>query len=67
VSLLLNCILGEEVGVFYLREELAELLRLTQKHSDIDRDELGMLSGALSLKSTILEEVREWPCGCARG
>jgi hypothetical protein len=49
--------LGEEIGVFYLREELSELLRLTQSHSDIDRDELGMLSGALSMKSTGVEEV----------
>lgn len=57
VSLLLNFLLGEEIGVYYLRDELSELLRLTQQHSDIDRDELGILSGALSMKSTIVEEV----------
>jgi hypothetical protein len=61
VSKLLDYLLGEEVGVFYLRDELAELLKLTQKHSDLDRDELGILSGALSLKNTCIEEVNARP------
>eukprot|EP00041_Stephanoeca_diplocostata_P014188 m.255447 g.255447 ORF g.255447 m.255447 type:complete len:392 (-) comp19615_c0_seq8:572-1747(-) len=57
VSLLLNYLMGKEIGVYYLREELSELLRLTQSYSDIDRDELGILGGGLSLKSTCVEEI----------
>eukprot|EP00040_Diaphanoeca_grandis_P026612 m.149421 g.149421 ORF g.149421 m.149421 type:complete len:434 (-) comp30656_c0_seq1:47-1348(-) len=57
VSLLLNFLLGKEIGVFYLRDELSELLKITQEYSDLDREELGILGGGLSLKNTCVDEL----------
>ena len=57
VSMLLDAILGNEIGVFYNRGELTELIKETQSLTDLERDELGILGSALSLKDTYVEEV----------
>jgi len=38
ISLLLNRILGEEMGAYYNRERLKELLKVRQFHGDVFRE-----------------------------
>lgn len=51
VSLLLNVLLGKEIGVFYQRDELKELLKQTQEYSDLEREELGKCNSYLLFQS----------------
>lgn len=61
ISLLLDKVLGEEIGQVYSREKLQTLIRMT---NDIDDDEVNILSGALQLAKktvgnimTLIEDV----------
>eukprot|EP00053_Salpingoeca_punica_P017705 m.171200 g.171200 ORF g.171200 m.171200 type:complete len:393 (+) comp17266_c1_seq4:441-1619(+) len=56
-SVVLDAILGEEFGTVYQRDELRELLRLTNKFSNLESDERNILEGALELKRTTVGEV----------
>ena len=56
ISLLLDKILGEEIGQVYNREKLQELVRVTKDFSALDDDEVNIISGALSLsKKTVVD------------
>jgi hypothetical protein len=50
VSLLLDFCLGDEIGVFYRRKELKGLIHQTMHNNELERDELGILDGALELQ-----------------
>ena len=45
VSLLLDALLGNEVGVFYQRTELHALIKETSQYHDLERDEIGIMDG----------------------
>jgi len=56
ISLLLDRVLGEEIGQVYNREKLQELVRVTKDFSALDDDEVAIISGALNLtKKTVLD------------
>ncbi len=40
---------GQEVGVFYNRDELRQLLQFTTQHTNLERDEVAALQGALEV------------------
>ncbi len=57
LSLLLDVILGKEIGSVYDREQLLKLLDVTQEHHDLEKDEVNIISGALAFKKKIAEDV----------
>lgn len=57
ISLILNFILGKEIGAVYTREELLGLLKVTEDHHDIGKDEVQIISGALKFKEKTAEDV----------
>ncbi len=57
ISMILNCILGKEIGAVYNREQLLELLKVTEGHHGIAKDEVDIISGALEFKKKTAEEV----------
>ena len=57
ISVILNCILGKEIGAVYKREQLLELLKVTQGHHGLERDEVDIIAGALEFKKKTVEDV----------
>eukprot|EP00048_Salpingoeca_helianthica_P005248 m.85958 g.85958 ORF g.85958 m.85958 type:complete len:391 (+) comp13529_c0_seq5:13-1185(+) len=57
ISKILDKILGAELGTYYNRDELRQLLQNTARHSNLERDEMSALEGALELKRTTVGEV----------
>ena len=57
ISLVLNFILGKEIGAVYKREQILELLHVTQKDAEIDDNELNIISGALKFKDKQVKDV----------
>ncbi|KAL5260868.1 hypothetical protein ACHWQZ_G006790 [Mnemiopsis leidyi] len=57
ISKLLDLVLGEELGIFYRREQLKELLMLTEGHHDIHREEVLMITGVLSINEKTVRDI----------
>jgi metal transporter CNNM len=57
ISKLLDVILGEELGVFYKREQLKQLLMLTQGQHGINKNEVNMITGVLSINEKNVKEI----------
>ena len=57
ISLILHFILGKEIGAVYTREEYLGLLKVTEDHHDIGKDEVQIISGALKFKEKTAEDV----------
>lgn len=57
ISLILNLILGKEIGAVYNRQQLLELLNVTRQDAEIDDTELGILSGALKFKDKTVGQI----------
>ena len=57
ISIVLHFILGKEIGSVYTRDELLGLLKVTEDHHDIGRDEVQIISGALKFKEKTAEDV----------
>ena len=55
ISKILDCILGEEMGVVYNRDRLRELIRVTG--TDLVKDELEIIKGALELSKKTVRDV----------
>ncbi|CAO1387041.1 unnamed protein product [Diamesa tonsa] len=49
-SKVLDYLLGEEIGNFYNRERLKELVKVTTDVNDLDKDEVNIISGVLELR-----------------
>ncbi|XP_053693544.1 unextended protein [Sabethes cyaneus] len=56
-SKVLDYILGEEIGNFYNRERLKELVKVTTDINDLDKDEVNVISGVLELRKKTVEDV----------
>ncbi|XP_062561315.1 unextended protein [Armigeres subalbatus] len=56
-SKVLDYLLGEEIGNFYNRERLKELVKVTTDINDLDKDEVNVISGVLELRKKTVEEV----------
>ena len=57
ISKFLDCLLGKEFGTSYNRERLIELLRVTQDETDLNKDEVNILQGALVLQTKKVVDV----------
>ncbi|XP_055329773.1 unextended protein-like isoform X2 [Paramacrobiotus metropolitanus] len=57
ISKVLDWILGAEAGRVYNREHLVELLRVTHGLSDLEKDEINIISGVLRLKQVTAGEI----------
>lgn len=57
ISRLLDCILGEEKGNVYDRERLMEFIRITGHHTQLEEDEVAIISGALKLKKIKVDQI----------
>lgn len=57
ISLLLDKVLGEEIGQVYNREKLQELIRVTKDFSALDDDEVNIISGALTLTKKTVGDI----------
>nr|XP_037848490.1 LOW QUALITY PROTEIN: metal transporter CNNM1-like [Chlorocebus sabaeus] len=54
---LLDWALRQEISTFYTREKLLETLRAADPYSDLVKEELNIIQGALELRTKVLEEV----------
>lgn len=57
ISSLLDCVLGEEKGNVYDRERLMEFIRITGNHTQLEADEVAIISGALKLKKIKVDQI----------
>nr|XP_056702405.1 metal transporter CNNM4-like [Euleptes europaea] len=57
ISKILDCVLGKEMGTVYNREKLMEMLKVTEPYSDLLKEELNIIQGALELRSKTVEHV----------
>ena len=57
ISKLLDCLLGKELGTVYDRARLLELLRVTHGDTDLNKDEVNILQGALVLQEKKIEDI----------
>ncbi|RWS13250.1 metal transporter CNNM4-like protein, partial [Dinothrombium tinctorium] len=57
ISLILDKILGKEIGNVYDRERLTEYLRVTKDYNKIEMDEVNIIKGALRFKKIKVSEV----------
>lgn len=71
IAKILDYALGEEQGNVYDRERLMEFIRITGHHTQLEADEVAIISGALKLKKikvdqvmTCIEDVFMLPMDC---
>lgn len=57
ISRLLDWVLGEENGHVYDRERLMEFIKITGHHTQLESDEVAIISGALKLKKIKVSEI----------
>lgn len=57
ISLILDKILGEEIGNVYDRERLMEYIRVTKDYNRLEADEMNIISGALKFKNIRVVDV----------
>ncbi|KAF7995021.1 hypothetical protein HCN44_004493 [Aphidius gifuensis] len=56
-SMLLDFLLGEEIGNVYNRERLKELVKVTTGFNDLEKDEVNIISGALELRKKTVSNI----------
>uniref|UniRef100_A0ACB8FQM7 Metal transporter cnnm4 n=1 Tax=Sphaerodactylus townsendi TaxID=933632 RepID=A0ACB8FQM7_9SAUR len=64
ISHILDVLLGKEMGTVYNREKLMEMLKVTEPYSDLVKEELNIIQGALELRSKTVEHVMTPLCDC---
>lgn len=57
ISKVLDLILGEEISGVYNKRQLLEMLKLQDEYNDLEKDEVGIISGALKYKSKAVQDV----------
>lgn len=57
ISCLLDFVLGEEKGNVYDRERLMEFIKITGHHTQLEADEVAIISGALKLKKIKVDQI----------
>ncbi|ODN00197.1 Metal transporter CNNM4 [Orchesella cincta] len=57
VGKLLDKILGEEIGAVYTRDRLKELLKVTRDQHGLETEEMGIISGALEMKTKTVKDI----------
>ncbi len=57
ISLILDKILGQEMGTVYDKRKLIELLRVTDANNDLEKEEVDIVTGALVYKDKTVRDV----------
>merc|ERR1712226_711752 len=57
ISRLLDIVLGKEEGTVYNRKSLLEMLRITRKETDMKKEEIDILTGALVLPEKVAMDI----------
>ena len=57
ISVFLDFVLGEEIGQVYNREQLIEYIRVTRDYNRLEDNEVGIISGALALRTKVAGDV----------
>ena len=57
ISKVLDLILGEEISGVYNKRQLLEMLKLQDEYNDLEKDEVGIISGALKYKTKNVQDV----------
>jgi len=57
LALLLDCVLGEEVGTIHSRIEMMRLVEIHLKHGAVNKEEKNVMQGALKFKEVVLESI----------
>ncbi|CAE7663051.1 CNNM2, partial [Symbiodinium microadriaticum] len=57
LSLVLDYILGEEVGTVHTRTELLTMLKIHERHEQLDKDTVDVMSGAITYRDKIVNQV----------
>ncbi|XP_049283336.1 unextended protein isoform X2 [Anopheles funestus] len=56
-SKILDFLLGKEIGNYYDRERLKELVKVTNDVNDLDKDEVNVIAGVLELRKKTVQQV----------
>ena len=56
ISKLLDCLLGEELGTVYDKKKLIELLKVTKDNTDLQKEEVDIVTGALRYKEKTVRD-----------
>ena len=56
ISKLLDCLLGEELGTVYDKKKLIELLKVTKDNTDLQKEEVDIVTGALRYKEKTVQD-----------
>lgn len=57
VSVMLDCVLGEEIAFVYDRDRLQEYIRITRQYNNLDAQEVNIITGALKIKTCTVGQV----------
>ncbi|EFX70056.1 hypothetical protein DAPPUDRAFT_61676, partial [Daphnia pulex] len=57
ISLILDRILGKEIGAFYDRERLKELIKVTNEYHGLEKEEVNIIAGALELRRKTVGDI----------
>jgi len=57
ISLVLDRILGEEIGAYYNRDRLRELIKVTTAYHDLEKEEVNIIAGALELRKKTVVDI----------
>eukprot|EP00092_Neocalanus_flemingeri_P017590 GFUD01019031.1.p1 GENE.GFUD01019031.1~~GFUD01019031.1.p1 ORF type:complete len:1105 (+),score=307.53 GFUD01019031.1:114-3428(+) len=57
ISIILDKILGSEIGTVYDKVRLMELLKVTDQYNDLEKDEVNIVTGALVLKQKTVKDI----------
>ena len=57
ISKVLDLILGEEISGVYNKRQILEMLKLQDEYNDLEKDEVGIISGALKYKTKVVQDV----------
>ena len=57
ISILLDKLLGAEIGTVYDKKKLIELLRVTDDNNDLEKEEVDIVTGALVYKDKTVKDV----------
>lgn len=57
LALVLDCVLGEELGTIHSKVEIMRLLEIHFKHGAVDDEEKKMMQGALTIQNVLLKNI----------
>jgi hypothetical protein len=57
ISMVLDWVLGHEIGSVFNRKHLVHLLRVTDEWNDLDADEVQIVTGALTFSDKTVEQI----------